>query len=396
VNRSRLRFLVVSLALMMPLLAAIVWSSSTAKSADPGEDGLYKYLTVFSEVLGLVRQTYVEPRDVSALLAGAMDGATDALDPWSVFVPRSAVATWSGIESVGSTLSGIVAVRDRGVVYAVEIEEGSPAATAGLETGDVLAKIDDRSTRDLPMWEIVRALSRPAGTKLALELLRRGETKQATVELGAFTPPAPRVDTVGDGLPMLRIARLEERSAAAVQPLLEKLASEKKTRLLVDLRGLSGGSGAGAAAVADLFADGPLGSLVDRGKTVESWDGKPGVAWKGDLVVLVDSSTAGAAEVLAATLRASAGAKVVGLPTLGHTGRLETVELPSGGRLRLTTAFYAGPDGQSLETGIGPDLVVDELTRTFGDRETPIRELILEHGIRVLTGDEPLPAAKAA
>lgn len=393
-NRSRSLFLLLSLALLVPLVTGVLWSAADRRSEE-GADSFYKHLAIFSEVLGLVRNNYVDPTDLDRLLSGAMDGSTDALDAFSVYLPADGVARYTRALALGTSLSGLTAVRDRGIAFVVAVEEGSPGAAAGFESGDILAKIGDRSTRDMPAWEMETALAGDGVDKLACEVIRRGDAKILELAPAPFAPPAPRLSETA-GLPLLRIARFDAGSAAATRPLLAGLAEKGATRLLVDLRELAGGSAAAAYDVAALFAQGELGRLAERGRAVKSFAGAAAPVWQGQIAVLVDSGTLGAAEILAVALRDRAGAKLIGVKTFGWAGERTLLALAGGGRLHLTTSFYAGPDGKPLSAGIAPDLLVDELSRTFGERDKSLRDLILDRGVRYLNGEPEAAGERAA
>src|ERR1700712_4510251 len=141
-NRSRIAFLVLSAALVLPILAGTLLRAAGAKEKSTEEDSFYKYLSVFSEVLGLVRQAYVDEPDTRALMSGALDGTTDALDPFSLYVPGDQLASYQQAQSVGRHYSGLALLKERGVAYVVAVEKGSPAAQANVRVGDIVSKID--------------------------------------------------------------------------------------------------------------------------------------------------------------------------------------------------------------------------------------------------------------
>ncbi len=167
-------------------------------------------------------------------------------------------------------------------------------------------------------------------------------------------------------------------------------------KLMVDLRGISGGDPEAAFALAGLFAEGELGTLREKEKVGRSFTGFGAAGYRGQVVVLVDGFSAGAAEILAAVLQQKVGAKLVGVPTFGWAGERSRIELGSGARLYLTTAFFAGPDGKPLSERLTPDLGVDEIFRRFEEREKPLSELILERAIRFLNGEPELVEKQAA
>lgn len=394
-NRSRRRFLALSLIVLLPLVGGVLWSAGETGDKEPDPDALYRYLAVFSETLNLVRQAYVEPTDISTLLAGAMEGSTDALDPYSIFLPPAVPAAQESDLLPGVRHAGLVILKDRGVAYIAGVEEGSAAATAEVESGDILSRIGGRPTRQMPVWEINRELTPADGREVELEVVRRGETKSVKMKLADSTPPAPTLTPV-QGYPMLRIPRIDAAAVEATRFLFARAKAEGAAKLLIDLRGISGGDPDAAFALAGLLVTGDLGSLREKEKVGKSYTGSGAAGYQGDLVVLVDGYTAGAAEIFAAVLQQRAGAKLAGVPTFGWAGERSRVELESGARLYLTTAFFAGPDGKPLSEHLTPDLLVDDLIRRFEERDRPLSELILERAIRYLNGEPELVEKKAA
>jgi carboxyl-terminal processing protease len=390
-TRSRFLFFLASTLLVLPILAGSIVGAAVDEPAVPGGDSLYKFLSVFTETLGLVDQTYVEETDRGTLMAAALDGVTDALDPLAVYVPEEAVAGYVAAREVGTAHSGLYVLRERGMVYVLAVREGSPAAAAGVEMGDLIAEIDGRSTRVMPLWEVQQLLAGKPGTELRLKLVRYAETRDATLELAPFETPAPVLEE-RDGVPILTLAAIDGSTASRVRALLERVA--EADRLLLDLRGVAGGEAAAAYAVGGLFAAGELGRLQRRDEPVESFaGGEP--AWSGRLVVLTDRSTLGPAEVLASVLRQKAGAELVGQRTFGYAGRQSMLELSSGAVVFLADAFYTGPDLDPLDEPLEPDVRVDAGLRAFvpdvdegeegeeGAAEAP-PDTILEKGLEIL------------
>lgn len=394
-NRSRRRFLALSLVVLVPLVGGVLWSAGEGADKEPDPDALYRYLAIFSETVNLVRQTYVEPTEMETLLAGAMEGSTDALDSFSIYLP-SAVPDVQESELVpGARHAGLVILKDRGVAYVAGVEEGSPAVAADFQSGDILSRVGGRPTRQMPVWEINRELVPVDGRELELEVVRRGETKTLKLKLAPSEPPAPSLSAV-QGFPLLRIPRIDSAAVEAVRALLARATTESTTKLIIDLRGLLGGDPEAAFALAGLLAEGDLGTLREKEKVERSFTGSGTVGYRGQLVLLVDGSTAGAAEILATVLQQKSGAKLVGVPTFGWAGERSRIALENGARLYLTTAFFAGPDGKPLSQRLTPDVLVDDLSRHFGERDKPLSELILERAIRFLNGEPELVEKKAA
>jgi carboxyl-terminal processing protease len=392
-SRSRIVFFLVSSMLVLPMLADTLLRAAD-RSERPEEDSFYKYLSVFTEVLGLVRQAYVDQPDMDVLMSGALDGTTDALDPFSLYVPAKEVESYLEARAVSRRQSGLVLLKEHGIVYVVAAEKGSPAEAAGVKPGDIVAKVGERTTRTMPLWEMQEVLAGKPGTKISMELIRIGEAVPATFVLEPFDPPPVSLAEV-EGVPVLRIPSFEKETPAQVRAQLESASAKTRQGLLIDLRGVSSGEAEAAYRTAELFANGDLGALTRRERELETYRGDAKPAWQGRIVMLVDRSTLGAAEVLATVLRQKVKAELVGERTFGHAGRLGTADLSNGGRLLFTDAFFTGPDKTPIKEPLKPDLLVDERSRTYLEKDVPMSELILRRGIRRLLGDET-ETAKAA
>lgn len=398
-TKSRFLFFLASSFLVLPILAGSIVGAAVEEPAVPGGDSLYKYLSVFTETLGLVGQTYVEESDQGALLGAALDGVTDALDPLAVYVPENAVAGYLRARDVGSDHSGLFLLRERGMIYALAVRHGSPGAEAGVEEGDLVAEIDGRSTRVMPMWEIQKVLAGAPGTEVSLKLVRFAETKDAVVTLRPFEAPAPALE-VRDGVAVVSLAAIDRATAERVRGLLERAREAGADRLLLDLRGVAGGDAEAAYEVAGLFAGGDLGRLERRGEALQGYTGGEPL-WTGRIVVLTNRATLGPAELLASVLRQKAAAETVGQRTFGYAGRQAMLELASGGVLFLADAFYTGPDFKPLDEPLEPDVRVDVRLRTVSqttaegegeDQEVP--DAVLKKGLELL--HEPEPAVETA
>ena len=393
-KRSRRIFLVVSLALMLPILSGTVFRT-VADSKDAGEDSLYKYLDVFTDILSLVRRAYVEETTLDDLVAGAMHGASDALDPLSTYVPEEAAGRYTGVREIGNRLSGLTIAKERGIAYVVAVENGSPAETAGIEGGDVLAKIGSDSTRLLPLWRIHEEFASEPGRTLEVEILREGEPTAVSIELADYAVPDTTLSEQ-DGVSILRLHRLDGEAVQQVTDHLAALRDQGQDKLLVDLRGLAGGSAEASFALGELFASGVMGELKNAEGTVEQFEATDEPAWNGELVVLIDRGSQGASEILAVLLQQAADAQLVGQPSFGHAGRQTVVSLSDGSLLVLTDAYYAGPDGELINQALSPDLEVTQRTRSFGEQDVPLDELTIDRGIQLLLGAIEEPAEAVA
>ncbi len=388
-TRNRSTFFLLSLTLLLPLAASVVWSQNESRDAGAQSDSVFKYLGLFTEVLGLIRREYVDPVNSEQLLAGAVEGAVEALGPGAVWVPQVAAERYAAALRPERAETGLTLRRERGIPYVTSVLEGSPAARSGIGPGMILAEIDGRATRELPGWEFVTVLQGEPGERRQLLLLDRGKERRVELILERLTTPLPRLERQGE-ISILRLPALGRETLPSLRDLLMRLQEQDTPRLLIDLLGCSHGEPELGFQAAGLWVEGDLGSAISRNEVSRRFTSDQSAVWKGEMVVLVDSGTRGACEVLAGVLRSRAGAKLVGLKTFGWAGEQEFVPLPSGGKLHLTRAFYAPQGAKPLAEGIDPDVAVDDLAFGFGDRDRTLPELIREVGQRVLRG-EPIP-----
>lgn len=386
-SRSRLAFLLASLLTVFLLLGGTLFAASSTGTAG-GDDSPYKYLSVFMEVFGLATRAYVDEPKTASLLDGAFEGSIDALDPFSLYVPADAVATFEATRKVGSKLSGLVLLKERGVAYVVAVEPGSPADKAGLDSGDILSEVAGVRTREAPLYQILALFAGKPGTKLKIERLRFGDKATVELELAEHPPVAVELRTE-KGLAVLEIPAFHAGTPQDVKKSLETVLAPGELlpgiaahdKLVIDLRGTAGGDEKAAYEVAGLFAAGKLGSLLRRGQELESFSAGKSEPFGGRLMVLTNRGTQGAAEVLATVLHQRAGAKLIGEPSFGHAGRTELLALADGSRLQLTTAFFTGPDGKPLQDGLEPD----ERVRLLDDEEgKPPKDEVLDRAIELL------------
>jgi len=382
-NRSRLAFVVVSVCALLSLRAV-------AGPDGAGRDPATRALSIFSEVFALTRSNYVEPADPKVLLEGAYDGMSDALDPFSYYVPASAMAAYKAQQSSGAASPGIVFARRGGYPYVVGPLAGSPAEKAGIKAGDLIDSIDGKTLRNATYWQVKAALEGPEGSSCEIALFRGGDEKRLTIPVtrASFDPPAPSTTWERD-VAIVKIPAFTPATAAAVKKELDEATRRGLSGVILDLRGSIGGDPADAAPVASLFlGKGTVATVVSRKVAGKPLEGAGEAVWKGRVVVLMDDSTAGPAEILAAALRDRVQAKTVGETTVGMAIIQRGIPTEEGGTLYMTVGRYVSPSGQALG---GKGLAPDERVIVFPG-ETREKDLILERGLEVMRS---APARKA-
>jgi carboxyl-terminal processing protease len=370
-NRARLGWLGASLALVLVLLSGAV--AGRARSVEEPYGGL----KVFGEALHHVQNNYVDRVDADALISGAYQGLMAMLDSDSEYLPPGEAQAAAGEPAPADV--GLTPIRVDLVMRVLSVRPGSPAARAGVRAGWYLRTIGEQPTREMTASRAARALAGPGGSTLKVAVVKPGDPKKLELELTREAPPAEAL-VATTPRPRLVHARLLRIDAAALAALRQSLRQAPADALvLLDLRDNAGGSYEEAVHLANLFiGDGVLGRLRerDRERAVFEARGKER-AWPGEVVVLVDRGTAGAAELVAAALKSRGRARLLGEKTAGVGAYQEVLELPNGGALRLSVAKYQDPNGQAWHgEGIVPDQAVETPKTSAG--EDPMLEKVLE------------------
>jgi len=355
-------------------------------------EGTYDYLRVFNEALYLAVNNYVEPIEVDTLMQGAYRGMLESLDPANEYLGPEQFQKASRGESGGPADVGLSVSKRHGYVVVVAAATGSPAAAAGLGTGDAILTIDGHTTRMMGAWQAGQALRGKAGTKVVLNISPRegGDRKTVSLERKVVQPAAPTGSSVGDA-GVVRIAGIREGDARRLNETIAGLRTQGIKRLLLDLRGCSSDSLAEPIGMASLFiTDGVIVTVADRqeGDRAYRADGRRR-AWDGPLAVLVDEGTSRGCEALAAALRDGLGAAVVGQKTWGAGTLTALLPLRNNDGVILATGLMQSPAGKEWNgTGLDPDLVIAGDVRDEGD---PQRQKAIEY-LRGLG----VPAGRAA
>lgn len=361
--------------------AGALIAASFSATAVPRDVARFKALDAFAQALSTVQTSYVDPVDEKKLLYDAARGMLHNLDPHSTFLPPQRYQhlrqdTEGEFGGVGVTLlpGEVDDARPRVPPYPTidEILEGSPAEVAGLQVDDAVVSIDNQPTAEIGheikeagAWET--KLRGASGTRVVVGILRTGwkDPRPFTLIRAQVKQPSVKHKVLEKGVGYLAITRFSEATssdaAAALGALRQKGALDA---LVLDLRNDPGGLVDQAIMVADQFLDtGTIVSIRGRSGTENQAAHKGGLAVGVPVTVLVDQGTASAAEILAAALRDNGRAKLVGWPTYGK-GTVQTFfDLEDGSGLKLTTARYFTPKGNSLESkGLIPDQKVEAFT----------------------------------
>jgi carboxyl-terminal processing protease len=383
---------VAAVAGTMLFTAALVLALPPAASAVDGETPAARAasLELFFDVYGLTRSSYVDTVETRELIENALRGMLQALDPNSVLLTPEAyedlqIQLEGSFEGVGITLGQ----RD-GWITVISPIEGTPAYRAGMRAGDRIVGIDSLSTEGMTTTEAVSFIRGPMGTVVELTVERPGMDEEILFPIERDVIDFPSVSAffiVDPGIGYIRLSRFSESSAEEVLVAVNELAALGAEKMILDLRGNSGGLMLPSIDVADIFL--PAGAVVvtTRGQAVGefTYRTRRGVLFGGELVLLVDGGSASSSEILAGALQDQNAAVLIGSRTFGK-GSVQSLsdlgEYPGLGRygVKLTTARYYTPSGRSIDRtlrddfleaaaeevwGIIPDITIEEDSISF-------------------------------
>ena len=362
-SRTRLWILAVSI----PVIAFAIIGGYLGQAR--GKDDTYQHLRVFDDVVSHVVNNYVEEVNIQQAMRGAMRGLSDALDPDSAYLTPDLVKAVEQNSSPGAADIGVELTRQY-YLRVVSARDGSPAARAGLRTGDYIRAIDGRATRDMSAYEGMRLLRGAPGSKVALLVIRNNAADPHELSLVRERTMAAEVTTkmANASTGYVRVADFTKDVPAKVTQAVGALTKTGASRFVVDLRGTAAGDIDNGIAAARLFV--PSGTLTIRQTKAQretiTASGNDG-SISAPVILLVDQGTAGAAEIFAAALSGNSRAELVGERTLGRAARQQLVKLPDGSGLLLSSMRYLTPANAGIhERGLTPDVPVRQPDVEFG------------------------------
>jgi carboxyl-terminal processing protease len=382
---SRTRVIVMSIT--APVVAFAILGGFLGKVM--AREDTYQHLKIFDDVVGMIQQYYVEQADMDKVMRGAMHGLADSLDPDSAYLTREEVKQVEANAPLPPAGVGLELTRQY-YLRVIAARDNSPAAKAGLHTGDYIRAINDMPTREMSVWEGMRALRGAPGTKVSITVIRGNAADPHVVDLTRETEPPSAVSgrMAGAGVGYVRIAAIGSATAAQVKSEVADLQKNGAAKLIVDVRRVSNGTMDDGIALARLFvAKGTLAMRESKGaarETIAAANGDGSIAVPA--VVLIDNGTSGAAEVFASALVGNQRADLIGEHTIGRAATQKLVRLPDGAGLWLSTTRYLTPAGTPLhEKGLEPTVSVDEPDAVEFGQPAPTTDPILDKALERLT-----------
>jgi len=319
-------------------------------------------LEVVEEVWGIIFEDYVDRDrlDASVLSRAAIEGMVEALDdPYTSYLDTQTYQLKSSrLEGKFEGIGAYVGIRDEQLMIIAPIP-GTPAAEAGIRSGDIVLEIDGLSTAEMSLDEAVLHMRGPKGTAVRLLILHQGETEPVEIEIIRAEIEVPSVYfEMREDIAYINITHFTERTNDELSPVLEGITQEAATGIILDLRSNPGGLLDVVVEVASRFLkEGVVVNVVDNQGRQTSLSVKPqSITTALPLVVLTDNYSASGSEVLAGALQDHARATIIGTNTYGK-GSVNTLHrLKDNSGLYITTARWLTPDGRLIEgEGISPD-----------------------------------------
>jgi carboxyl-terminal processing protease len=341
------------------------WISTSAQQ--PANDPNAQ-LRIFESVLQHIQNDYVDEPNMDKVRAGALRGLAYGLDPYSTYLTPDQVKEYNAgnkdnLTGIGAELSQVASY-----LYVIAPMKGSAADQAGLKPGDIIEYIDNKATRDISLYDAKQFLNGAAGTEVKLRVLRANSSPLTiNVKRGSARAAAAESRIEAGRVGILRINSFTDGESTEIRARLQDLLKQGAQKIVLDMRDTAGGSLNEAVAVANLFIkDGVLAQTIGReGKALKTYTADPkAMIFSGPVVAMIDTGTAGAAEVVASALMERNRGQVVGEKSFGAGTEQQLFTLRGGDGLLLTTVKWASSSGKTFlgedraRSGVAPSVEV--------------------------------------
>jgi carboxyl-terminal processing protease len=359
---SKILLLAVSVVLVLTIFLGV--NSSGVNAATEPQDGAYRQINVYSEVLRHIQTDYVEEPNINAVTNGALRGLLESLDADSSYLSPDDYKAYKA-DKGGKAQVGINVSKRFGYATVVSVVPGSPADKAELTDGDIIEAIGPEDTRDLSLAMIQLLLEGQPGSELTISVIRPRKTAPEKLSMTRVSTPLPPVaETMYENSSILYLKPgvLDHEHVQEIETKLKGMQKAGNKKILLDLRDVAAGDMMEATRLANfLLKSGTIATL--EGQKVEKQtfvaDASKAINTTAPVVVLVNRGTAGPAELVAAALMDNKRAELVGEKTFGEGAQQKTFELPDGSALILSVAKYESPSGKKLQDdGVTPEVLV--------------------------------------
>lgn len=326
-------------------------------------DGAYRQLEVYSEVLSRVRSEYVEEPNIPKVTDGALHGLLESLDANSSYLDPAQYKEYKQHKTEAKGDIGAAVSKRFGYADVVAVIPGGPADKAGVEGTDIFEAIEGKSTRDMSIAEIRNMLAGQPGSNVTVSVVRprRAEPQKIVITRDIVNVPPTTDKMMEDGIGYVKVDALTKGKAQEVATKVKALQKQGAKKLILDLRNTGDGEESEGVAVANLFLNhGTITYLQGQKYPREAFNADPQKAVTTlPLVVLVNRGTAGPAEIVASAVLENARGDVVGDKTFGDGSIQKLIEMPDGSALMLSIAKYYTPSGKAIQdSAVTPNILV--------------------------------------
>ncbi len=316
-------------------------------------DGAYRQLQVYSEVLARVRSEYVEEPNIPAVTDGALHGLLESLDANSSYLSPAEYKEYKSHRTEAKGEIGAAVSKRFGYAAVVSVVPGGPSDKAGIEATDIIEAIEGKSTREMSLAEVHNLLEGQPGSNVSVSVVRarRAEPQKIVITRDIVTIPPVADKMVDEGIADIRVDGFSKGKTLEIANKVKALQKSGAKKLILDLRNCAEGDEAEGISTANLFLNhGTITYLQGQKYPRQAFNADPSKAITNlPLVVMVNKSTAGAAEVVAAAILENARGDVVGDKTFGDGSVQKVIELPDGSALILSVAKYYSPGGKAIQ-----------------------------------------------
>jgi|HubBroStandDraft_2_1064218.scaffolds.fasta_scaffold04339_7 carboxyl-terminal processing protease len=343
------------------LLFSIVGSHVSVRASS--NDGAYRQLSVYSEVLSRIRLEYVEEPNIAGVTDGALHGLLESLDANSSYLSAEEYKHYKTMKNGGQADIGAVVSKRFGYAAVVAIIPGGPADKAGIENTDIIESIGTKSTHDMSLAEIRSMLAGEVGSTITVAVVRprRAEPQKIVITRDVVAIPPVSDKMLADNVGYIQVDSFPDGKAEEIAGKLRDLQKQGAKKLVLDLRNSAGGVESEGVATANLFLDhGTITYLQGQKYPRQAFNADPGKdVTKLPVVVLVNRGTAGPAEIVAAAILENARGDVVGDKTFGDGSVQKLIEMPDNSALILSIAKYYSPSGKAIQdVAVTPNVLV--------------------------------------
>jgi len=326
-------------------------------------DGAYRQLQVYSEVLSRVNSEYVEDPNIPKVTDGALHGLLEALDSNSSYLSPKEYQDYKSKKTDAKADIGAAVSKRFGYAAVISVIPGGPADKAGIQGSDIFEAIEGHSTREMSLAEIRALLSGQPGSNVNVSVVRarRAEPQKLTITRDVVSIPTATEKVIEDGVGYIKADTFSKGKSQEIAARIKSLQKQGAKKFVLDLRNNGEGEESEGIATANLFLNhGTITYLQGQKYPREAFSADPSkVLTNLPVVVLVNRGTAGPAEVVAAAILENARGDVVGDKTFGDGSVQKLIDLPDGSALILSIAKYYSPSGKAIQdTAITPNVLI--------------------------------------